>query len=138
MAVLIGIDVGTSGTRALAVTADGELVAEATRPHELLTPRPGWTEQDPGEWWEACKGVLAEVAGAAGGDIAGLGVTGQMHGSVFLDSAGEVIRPALRVFASSSNGPRVPRSSSGAYRWSGRPGSIGSAVCWAPTLVRAR
>ena len=92
MAVLVGVDVGTSGTRALAVTADGEVVAEATRPHELLTPRPGWTEQHPAEWWEAAKAVLREVARD---DIVGLGVTGQMHGSVFLDAAGEVIRPAL-------------------------------------------
>src|SRR3954454_1965389 len=92
MPTLIGVDVGTSGTRALAVTADGELVAEATRPHELLTPRPGWTEQDPQQWWEATKAVLAEVARD---DVAGLGLTGQMHGSVFLDSAGDVIRPAL-------------------------------------------
>src|SRR3954463_15058787 len=94
MATLIGVDVGTSGTRALAVTADGELVAEATRPHELLTPRPGWSEQDPAQWWAAAREVLAEVAGAAG-DVIGLGLTGQMHGSVFLDEAGEVIRPAL-------------------------------------------
>jgi xylulokinase len=92
VAVLVGVDVGTSGTRALAVTADGELVAEATRPHELLTPRPGWTEQRPAEWWEAAKAVLREVARD---DIVGLGVTGQMHGSVFLDADGEVIRPAL-------------------------------------------
>ena len=95
MATLIGVDVGTSGTRALAVTTEGELVAEATRPHELLTPRPGWSEQRPEEWWEAAKGVLRDVAAAAGGDIAGIGLTGQMHGSVFLDAAGEVIRPAL-------------------------------------------
>jgi xylulokinase len=95
MATLIGVDVGTSGTRALAVTTEGELVAEANRPHDLLTPRPGWTEQDPGQWWEATKAVLAEVAPQAGGDVVGLGLTGQMHGSVFLDSAGEVIRPAL-------------------------------------------
>ena len=95
MAVLVGVDVGTSGTRALAVTTEGELVAEATRPHELLTPRPGWTEQQPGEWWQACKGVLAEVA-AAGGEIAGLGLTGQMHGAVFLEGeADTVIRPAI-------------------------------------------
>jgi xylulokinase len=92
MATLIGVDVGTSGTRALAVTTDGELVAEATRPHELLTPRPGWTEQDPQQWWDATKAVLAEVARD---DVVGLGLTGQMHGSVFLDSAGAVIRPAL-------------------------------------------
>jgi xylulokinase len=94
MATLIGVDVGTSGTRALAVTTDGELVAEANRPHELLTPRPGWTEQEPAQWWEATKAVLAEVAGSAH-DVVGLGLTGQMHGSVFLDAAGEVIRPAL-------------------------------------------
>jgi xylulokinase len=95
MPTLIGIDVGTSGTRAIAVTTDGRLVAEATRPHSLLTPRPGWTEQDPAEWWEACRGAVAEVAAEADDDIAGLGLAGQMHGSVFLDAAGEVIRPAL-------------------------------------------
>jgi xylulokinase len=94
MATLIGVDVGTSGTRALAVTTDGELVAEANRPHELLTPRPGWSEQDPGQWWDAAQAALAEVAAAAE-DVVGLGLTGQMHGSVFLDSAGDVIRPAL-------------------------------------------
>src|SRR6185503_20509580 len=97
MATLIGVDVGTSGTRALAVTAEGEMVAEATRPHDLLTPRPGWTEQDPAQWWEATKAVLAEVAELvpARDDVVGIGLTGQMHGSVFLDGAGEVIRPAL-------------------------------------------
>jgi xylulokinase len=95
MATLIGVDVGTSGTRALAVTTEGALVAEATRPHDLLTPRPGWTEQHPAQWWEACKGALAEVAAAAGDDVVGLGLAGQMHGSVFLDAAGEVVRPAL-------------------------------------------
>ena len=94
MATLIGVDVGTSGTRALAVTTDGELVAEANRPHDLLTPRPGWTEQDPAQWWDATKAVLAEVAANAE-DVVGLGLTGQMHGSVFLDAAGDVIRPAL-------------------------------------------
>jgi xylulokinase len=94
MATLIGVDVGTSGTRALAVTTDGEFVAEANRPHDLLTPHPGWTEQDPGQWWEAAQAVLAEVAAKAD-DVVGIGLTGQMHGSVFLDAAGEVIRPAL-------------------------------------------
>jgi xylulokinase len=94
MATLIGVDVGTSGTRALAVTADGELVAEANRPHDLLTPRPGWTEQDPAQWWDAAKAALAEVAERAD-DVAGIGLTGQMHGSVFLDGGDEVIRPAL-------------------------------------------
>src|SRR3954451_13765643 len=94
MATLIGVDDGTSGTREGGVTADGQVVAEETSPHALLTPRPGWTEQDPAQWWDAAKAALAEVAGKAG-DVAGLRLTGQMHGSVFLEAAGEVIRPAL-------------------------------------------
>ena len=58
-------------------------------------PRAGWSEQRPGDWWEASRTVLAEVAREAGDDMIGLGLTGQMHGSVFLDDADEVIRPAL-------------------------------------------
>ena len=96
MSVLIGVDVGTGGARAVAVSAEGELVAEATAAYELLTPRPGWTEQRPEDWWEGTRSVLAEVARAVGDrEIAGLGLTGQMHGSVFLDGSDEVVRPAL-------------------------------------------
>jgi xylulokinase len=58
-------------------------------------PRPGWAEQDPALWWEASRQVLREVAEACGGEVAALGLGGQMHGSVFLDGSGEVIRPAL-------------------------------------------
>jgi xylulokinase len=96
MAVLIGLDVGTGGARALAVDADGgDLRAEAAAEYELLTPGPGCAEQRPGDWWEASREVLARVAREAGDEVAGLGLTGQMHGSVFLDEADEVIRPAL-------------------------------------------
>jgi xylulokinase len=96
VSVLLGVDIGTGGARALAVTDAGEPVAEAGAPYELLTPRPGWTEQRPEDWWEATRCVLGEVARAAGGEpIAGLGLTGQMHGSVFLDDRDAVIRPAL-------------------------------------------
>jgi xylulokinase len=95
VAVLVGLDVGTSGTRAVAVDAEGAVVAEATSSYGPDSPRPGWSEQRPEDWWEAAREVLAAVASGAGGDIVGLGLAGQMHGSVFLDSAGEVIRPAL-------------------------------------------
>ncbi len=99
MTVLLGLDVGTTGARALAIDVDGAaIVAQATAEYPLLTPRPGWTEQDPGAWWRASREVLARVAAEAGrdaGEIAGLGLTGQMHGSVFLDGADEVVRPAL-------------------------------------------
>jgi xylulokinase len=93
--LLLGLDLGTTGARALAVTAGGEVVAEATASYPLLSPRPGWSEQHPGEWLQASRTVLRAVAAEVGGEVAALGLTGQMHGSVFLDSAGRVIRPAL-------------------------------------------
>ena len=96
MGALIGLDVGTSGTRALAVDSEsGELRAEASAEYELSMPRAGWSEQRPKDWWEASRAVLAEVAGETPGEVVGLGLTGQMHGSVFLDDADQVIRPAL-------------------------------------------
>jgi xylulokinase len=95
LAVLIGLDIGTSGARALAVSESGEVIAAAAQEYPLLTPRPGWTEQNPEDWWQASCKVLAEVARAVEGNVAGIGLTGQMHGSVFLDAADRVIRPAL-------------------------------------------
>ncbi|MBJ7596754.1 MAG: xylulokinase [Candidatus Nephthysia bennettiae] len=93
--LLLGLDAGTTGARAVAVDESGKLLASASAGYELSMPRPGWTEQDPALWWEACRRVLAEVSEACAGDFAGLGLTGQMHGSVFLDEAGVPIRPAL-------------------------------------------
>ena len=98
MTVAIGVDVGTTGAQAVAVDERGAVVATASSEYPLLTPRPQWTEQDPGRWWEGVRAVLASAAqevAQAGHDVAGLGLTGQMHGSVFLDASGEVIRPAL-------------------------------------------
>ena len=95
MSVLVGLDVGTSGARAVAVDEAGNVVAEASSEYPLRSPRPGWTEQDPADWWQGAKTALGRVAAEVGGDVAGIGLTGQMHGSVFLDSADRVIRPAL-------------------------------------------
>jgi xylulokinase len=94
VATLIGVDVGTTGVRAVAVGEGGELLASETESYPLSMPRPRWTEQDPGQWWEGTRKVLGRVA-AKVGDVAGLGLTGQMHGSVFLDREDRVIRPAL-------------------------------------------
>ena len=95
MSVLLGLDVGTSGARAVAVDESGSVVAEASSEYPLMSPRPGWTEQDPEDWWAASKEALGRVVAEAEEEVVGLGLTGQMHGSVFLDSADEVIRPAL-------------------------------------------
>lgn len=91
---VLGLDIGTSGARAIAVdTATGAIVADAAAEYPLHTPRPGWAEQDPEDWWAAARTVLGQVAGA--GEPRALGLTGQMHGSVFLDASDAVIRPAL-------------------------------------------
>jgi xylulokinase len=95
MSVLVGLDVGTGGARAVAVDNSGEIVTEASSEYPLYAPRPGWTEQEPEDWWEGAQEVLAKVATEAGSEVKGIGLTGQMHGSVFLDGSNRVIRPAL-------------------------------------------
>jgi xylulokinase len=95
----MGVDVGTGGTRALLVDANGREVAAVTAPHEdMRIERPLWAEQRPEDWsqaaMQAIRGVLAR-AGASGDDVRGVGLSGQMHGLVILDSKNTVIRPAL-------------------------------------------
>jgi xylulokinase len=90
-AALVGLDVGTTGVKALAVTPTGEVRARAERGYPLSTPRPGWAEQDPESWWEAAQAALAEL-GAEGAPV---GLSGQMHGLVVLDGGGRVLRPAI-------------------------------------------
>ena len=89
-----GLDVGTTSLKAIALTDDGTVVASASADYPLLTPAPGWAEQDPELWWQAAQMVLAQLHDAAG-PPAGIGLTGQMHGLVALDSADRVIRPAI-------------------------------------------
>ncbi len=90
---LVGLDVGTTGVKALAISPDGEVLARAERGYPLSTPHPGWSEQSPEDWWRASEAALAEVA--RGRSVAGVGLSGQMHGLVVLDGAERVIRPAI-------------------------------------------
>lgn len=95
---LLGIDVGTSGVKALLMDRAGKVVASASESYPLFTPQPLWAEQEPDDWWNAtCKVVrrVLENSGVAASEIQGVGLSGQMHGSVFLDENGESIRPAL-------------------------------------------
>jgi xylulokinase len=91
--VLVGLDVGTTGVKAIAVTPDGAVVARTDRSYPLSTPRAGWSEQDPEDWWRASQDALAEVC--AGREVQGIGLSGQMHGLVALDDRDRVIRPAI-------------------------------------------
>jgi xylulokinase len=98
MAVFLGIDIGTSGTKTLAMREDGQILASATVEYPLYNPKPGWSEQDPSDWWNASVSSVKQVMKVAklkAADISGIGLSGQMHGSVFLDKSGNVIRRAL-------------------------------------------
>ncbi|MEW6237712.1 MAG: xylulokinase [Candidatus Omnitrophota bacterium] len=98
MAYLIGIDVGTSGTKTVLFDEAGKALASCTVEYPLHTPHPGWTEQEPEDWWKATIESLKTVVGKSGvpaSDIKGLGLSGQMHGSVFLDEKNQVVRPAI-------------------------------------------
>src|SRR5580693_2234441 len=96
---VLGIDIGTGGTRALIIGADGRIVASATEEHEpFASLQIGWAEQHPEDWWRAA-GIAVRKALAAGSrfgeHICCVGFSGQMHGAVMLDAAGDVVRPAL-------------------------------------------
>jgi xylulokinase len=94
--VAIGIDVGTSGVGVVAVTAAGRIVARADHAVPLLTPQPGWTEQEPQAWIAAAEAGLAEVAAEAGADrVLAIAAAGQMHGMAALDRHDRPVRPAL-------------------------------------------
>jgi xylulokinase len=96
MALMLGLDIGTSGSKAILCDEKGHLLASSVSEYPLLTPFPLWSEQDPAEWWQGAKQALkAVLAGIDPGEVVGLGLTGQMHGSVFLDAQDKVIRPAL-------------------------------------------
>ncbi|TWT70299.1 xylulokinase [Crateriforma conspicua] len=98
MAFYLGIDVGTSGTKTLLVDEAGNVVAESDASYPLEQPRPGWTQQDPDDWWKATvKTVRAVIKKGKvdASDVKAIGLSGQMHGSVFLDKDDNVIRPAL-------------------------------------------
>jgi len=98
MGYLLGIDIGTSGVRSLVVNEEGGIIGAATAEHASYAPRPGWSEQEPREWWvatvESVRGAL-EDAGISGKQVQGIGLSGQMHGAVLLDAGGEVLRPAI-------------------------------------------
>ncbi len=98
MAYYLGIDVGTSGTKALVMDAKGQVLATATAEYGLSAPRPGWSEQNPEDWWAGtCKASKAAIrkSGIDGKQVKGIGLSGQMHGLVITDGAGKPLRPSL-------------------------------------------
>lgn len=98
MSTFLGIDIGTSGTKALAIDAKGKILAEATESYPAYHPKPLWSEQDPEDWWRATVTTIRAVVKRAKlkpADVKSIGLSGQMHGSVFLDKQNRVVRRAI-------------------------------------------
>ncbi len=96
--MFVGIDLGTSGVKAVLVDAEQRVVGEATAALEVSRPHPLWSEQEPAAWWRAVVAALGQLASSRPGGLAGvqaLGLAGQMHGAVLLDAADRVLRPAI-------------------------------------------
>lgn len=96
MSYLLGIDVSTTATKALVIDERGAVIATASDEYEFFTPRPLWAEQNPADWWRAGVNVIRRVLEKIPArKIAGVGLTGQMHGLVLLDAQGNVLRPCI-------------------------------------------
>jgi xylulokinase len=98
MGYLLGIDIGTSGTKTLICDEKGKVLATAMAEHPISSPKPGWSEQNPEDWWQAtikATHAVLKIAKTKGGDIKAIGLSGQMHGSVFLGDGSKALRPAL-------------------------------------------
>ena len=94
---VIGIDIGTSGCKTLVIDKSGKVLASATEEYPLSTPKPGWSEQNPEDWWRATVSTVQRAAAFLKdkGELAAIGLSGQMHGLVALDKKGEVLRPSI-------------------------------------------
>jgi len=95
---LLGIDISTTGAKALLIDERGKVLGSATSPLDLSMPRPLWSEQSPADWWDGIQKSIRQLLrspGADPGKISAIGLTGQMHGLVLLDEAGEFLRPAI-------------------------------------------
>lgn len=98
MSYILGIDIGTSGTKTVLFSEDGAAIASATREYPLYNPQNGYAEQDPLDWWKATAEGIKQVIGESGVsscEIKGIGLSGQMHGLVMLDGDNKVIRPSI-------------------------------------------
>lgn len=93
--VVLGLDLGTSGVKAVLVGEDGRILARADRGYPVDSPQPGWAETDPARWEAAAREAVAEVLSAVDAEVVAVGVDGQMHGTVLVDADGEPVRPAV-------------------------------------------
>ncbi|MCL4396450.1 MAG: FGGY family carbohydrate kinase [Chloroflexi bacterium] len=148
---LLGIDIGTQSSRASLLDLKGKVVANSFRPLDLQTPKPGWAEQDPQVWWDTTIENIREViatSGAAPASILGVGVSGQMHGTVPLGPKGELLSHGVQLWCDKRSANIVEQfkqrpDAASAYLVSGTPPAaawFGFKIKWvqlnAPDLYR--
>lgn len=127
--LLMGIDIGTQSTRAALLDLEGRVIASASTPLDMQTPRPGWAEQDPQIWWETTVANIRRVvveAAAGPGEILGVGVSGQMHGCVPIGGDGELLSHGVQLWCDKRSADLVEdfkrkQGASTAYRIAGSP-----------------
>lgn len=95
MTALLGLDLGTSGVKVAVVSPEGEILALSSAPYGVNAARPGWAETDPEDWWVAVRAAVGEALGTVRVEVAGIGLSGQMHGVVLCGPAGVALRPAI-------------------------------------------
>ena len=111
MDYLIGIDVATTGTKAIIINTEGEIIGDGFQEYPTSTPRSGWVEQNPDDWWEATITSIRDALSTAKirpEEIRGIGFSGQMHGATFVDKDGKPLRPCL-IWADTRTGPQCER-----------------------------
>ena len=91
----LGIDIGTSGVKAILMTESGDVAAQATAPLPISRPHPLWSEQDPADWWTATNAAVKQLPLDLRNSVKGVGLAGQMHGATLLDENDQVLRPAI-------------------------------------------
>ena len=135
--MFLGIDVGTSATKALVLDVDGSVVGTGQSGYAVSHPQPGWAESEPEDWWKAAAAAVREAAGGHAAEIAAIGLSGQMHGVVLTDDVGQPLRPAILWADSRSTRELAAYSglSSKLRRQLGNPPATGMA---GPTLLWLR
>ena len=107
----IGIDLGTSAVKLLLMQGDGQIANIVSREYPIAFPHPGWSEQNPADWWDAvCAGIPELLNGFDASQVAGIGAGGQMHGLVVLDAQDKVIRPCQMPYSFSRRAGLCGRS----------------------------
>jgi xylulokinase len=132
---VLGIDLGTSGAKALLCTPGGQVLARGTARYGISTPRDGWAETDPGHWWPAVRAAVRTATADSPAKVAAIAVTGQMHGVILCTERGMALRPAIlwldrRATAEAEDYRHLPAEQRASFGNAPSPGMAGPLALW--------